>query len=355
MYCGANNLIKSAVNTYIFQVCFKMNKGKSANLFTDFSGVKPRNVKEKTWDLIDMLEDRLEDPNTFDFGSGRFGDGTAAAPYEDGSQQLVLSEETAGFTTDASKDKPKTQRSIRLTKIVDKGYWMQEDTSVAKYLHFEVEYGENGDAYKILKDGEEPYEVTPEAEQVRTYNVIVVFANDPEAQSGVVFFESRAQHSIINPARAVLRKAFEHYGGKLSTQPFADEEAINKAVKSNRVKKLRLITKGTTSERAESMQYKGRELVYLSPSGQNFAENLLLLISSAGQDCRIDEIKEYNPDTIKVQVEGDSGRSRTYTIGGTKNGTFQELLDDSVIGADGKTNTDKFRESVKEIYFESHI
>lgn len=350
-------MIKSAVNTYIFNVCFRFTKGKPANLFTDFSSIKPKDIKESPWDLIDMLEHKLQDPHTFEFGAVRFGNGTAAAPYDDGSQQLelALSEETAGFTTDESQDKPKTERRIRLTRIIDKGYWQQGDTRVAKYLHFEVEYGENGDAYKILKDGEKPYEVTPEAEQVRTYNIIVAFANDPESKNGVVFFESRAQHSIISPARVVLRKAFEPYGGKLKTQPFADEEAINRAVKNGRVKKLRLITKGASSECAEAMQYKGREIVYLSPSGHNFAEKLLLLISSAGHDCRIDEIKEYNPDTIKLQVEGDSGRNRTYTIGGAKNGTFQELLDDSVIGADGKTNPDKFRDSVKEIFFESHI
>lgn len=357
-------MLNSAVSTYVIGIRNIRQQDKWINLNTNFSELKPPHVEQPGWDIIDILEQQLQNPETFQ--AVRFGDRTAATTYDDSEPQIGMSEENAGLTTDEEKGTTHhTEWEIRLSRILKKGYWVQDSITVAKYLHFEVEYGENGDRFKIEKskveneDDPKTLEVEPEDKQVRTYNVVVVFPDDPEAQKGIAFFESRGSHSVIIPVRDLLKRAFYRIGDKryfTEIIPFAEKAAIYEAIKKSRVRKLRLLTEAPADEHGERMTYEGREIVYFAPTGRRLLEYLSTIVANGFSQakCDIQEISEFNPYAIKIEVTSSGGRRKTYTVGSSKNGIMQEPLE-GVVDPDGSTNTERFIKKVEEIYKEQHV
>lgn len=352
-------MLNSAVSTYIIDIRKARKQNEWVNLTTDFSEIKPSNNTQEKWDIIDVLEQRLKDPQTFQHI--RFGDRTAATQYEDSTPQIGMSEENAGLTTDnESTATHKTEWEIELERIVSKGYWSKGAIGVAKYLHFEVRYGENGDHFQIIKKGDPvPLNVAPEDKQIRTYNVVVIFPNDRQAKNGIAFFESRGSHSIVVPVRDLLKRAFHKMGDTCyvtTITPFAEKAAIKEAIQNNRVKKLRLLTEAPANEHGDTMEYESREIVYFAPRGPRLRDYLSTLVDSGLHlvNCGIKEISDFNPSAIKIEVNSPSGRTRTFTVGGSRNGIMQEPLED-VVEPDGTTNTDKFINKVEQIYKEQHI
>lgn len=352
-------MLNSAVGTYVVEIRKVRQQDQWVNLDTDFSALKPAEDRHEKWDIIDVLEQRLSDPQTFQ--KVRYGDRTAATGYGDSEPQIGMSEENAGLTTDEEQNpKQRTEWEIKLAKIVNKGYWYQDSVRVAKYIHFEVQYGENGDRFQVVKkDDPTPLEVTPEDKQVRTYNVVVAFPDDSEAKNGIAFFESRGSHSVIIPLRDLLKRAFYKMGDKryfTDVTPFAEKAAIQEAIRSSRVKKLRLLTEAPEDERGDVMRYESREIVYLAPKGSGILNYLSAIVESgfSMRNCDIPEIAMFNPSTIKIEVNSAGGRTKTFTVGGYRNGVMQEILDD-VVDPDGTTNSEKFIRKVEEIYKEHHV
>lgn len=349
-------MLKSAVSTYVIDIsrAYARKKKEYVGLSTKFHDTQEQ-ASENHGDIIDILEKKLQIPEIFDEQSERFGSGTAADPE----LKIEQSEETRGLTADENKDSSRQVRyHLKLVKIHHKADCIKDDVHIAKYLHFEVEYQENGDHFRVLKEQGDQIEVSLKDMQVRNYHVVVVFPYDSQNKKGVVFFESRGNHSIVSPMRGLLKRAFSKIGEKpytVNISQFADNEVIKEAVRQSRVKKIRLITNKPQTEHAAPMEYDSKEMIYTVPKGEWIMNLLERAISgnSTLSDHDFKDISDFQPDIVKIEVASPSGRSRTYTVGGTNNGAFQELLDDDVLSADGSTNPERFLQAVMEIY-ESH-
>lgn len=341
---------KSFVSSYIIEISPHGKEAEKINLQTSFL---PESSQEgdSSCDIIDVLKSNLQLPDTFNIQNERFGSNTAADSY----YAQPLSEESAGYVTSS------THASIHLDHIASSGdiYSADHRTRLGKYLHFVVEYGETGDNSIVHKAGvEESFQISPDDQVCRYFNVFIAFCDDSASKNGVVLLESRGRHSVVSPMIRVLKRASKRISGRYYTAKitqFSEAEAVKKLIDKGGVKRVRLISNARPDTPHSPMSYTGRELIYYQPTGTSLARYLKEILTAGFKTtpCDIADISSFEPDEIKFEVAGENGRSKTYTAGDNKAALVQ--IDISyVVGADGVTNEDKFCEEAKQIFISQH-
>lgn len=313
-------------------------------------------------DLLDLLSYRFSTNPDFDATTHRFGEGTTADP----SSQQASREGDRNHTNTTSKKVMIVPfvGSFHKGETIVSGVEKKDSIELYRYLFFTITYGENGMRAEIQQSTGGSIQVQPEDVLSQRFHVFIAFVSHPDTTDAIMLTEALGRRSVAEVMRKWLKNILRTIDGEnytVSPIETPDAEALKTFIKNNRWEEIRLSKKAVADENGQLPDY--TEEVRVFKFDKRRPQTGLKMIQDIFHRAFPDEIEEithsqevdnFNPEMIKFKVKGIRN-SRTFTVDRPLTGGIREILDPSVIDADGYTSDTKILNEFKRIFEEQHM
>lgn len=254
--------------------------------------------------------------------------------------------------------------SFHKDETIVSGVEKKDSIELYRYLFFTITYGENGMRAEIQQSTGGSIQVQPEDVLSQRFHVFIAFVSHPDTTDAIMLTEALGRRSVAEVMRKWLKNILRTIDGEnytVSPIETPDAEALKTFIKNNRWEEIRLSKKAVADENGQLPDY--TEEVRVFKFDKRRPQTGLKMIQDIFHRAFPDEIEEithsqevdnFNPEMIKFKVKGIRN-SRTFTVDRPLTGGIREILDPSVIDADGYTSDTKILNEFKRIFEEQHM
>lgn len=318
-----------------------------------------KNPVEDHNDLLDLLKDRITAQVEFDANAQRFGDGTAA----DTNPQDIPENQTHPSTNAKKAHLIPFDGGFHRGESVVYGVERNGNTELYRYIFFTITYGENGMRAELHQPTGD-IQVHPEDILSQRFHVFIAFVSHPGTTTAIMLTEALGRRSVADVMRKWLKKLLKSIDGKQYTVDAIetpDSEALKLFIQHSHWEEVRISRKAVPNENGQLPEYVEETRAFKFPKDgvQDTIRMIKDVLHRALPQETADaehspEIDEFNPEKIQFKVRGARG-SRIFTVDRLLSGGIREVLDDSVVGADGYTSDIKMLERFKRIFKDHHM
>lgn len=318
-----------------------------------------KNPIEEHNDLLDLLKDRITAQVEFDANAQRFGDGTAA----DTTPQDIPESQTHPSTNAKKVRLIPFDGGFHRGESVVYGVERNGNTELYRYIFFTITYGENGMRAELHQPTGD-IQVHPEDILSQRFHVFIAFVSHPGTTTAIMLTEALGRRSVADVMRKWLKRLLKSIDGKNHTvDPVEtpDSEALKTFIERNRWEEVRIAKKAVADENGLLPDYS--EEVRIFKFSKNRPQAPLRMIRDVFHRAfphdteaveHSPELDGFDPEKIQFKVKGPRG-SRIFTVNKLLSGGIREVLDPSVVGADGYTSDAKMLEEFKRIFEDHHM
>ena len=254
--------------------------------------------------------------------------------------------------------------SFHKGETIVSGVEKKDSIELYRYLFFTITYGENGMRAEIQQSTGGSIQVQPEDVLSQRFHVFIAFVSHPDTTDAIMLTEALGRRSVAEVMRKWLKNILRTIDGEnytVSPIETPDAEALKTFLKNNRWEEIRLSKKAVADENGQLPDY--TEEVRVFKFDKRRPQTGLKMIQDIFHRAFPDEIEEithsqevdnFNPEMIKFKVKGIRN-SRTFTVDRPLTGGIREILDPSVIDADGYTSDTKILNEFKRIFEDQHM
>lgn len=309
--------------------------------------------------LLDLLKDRFTTQLEYDANAQRFGEGTAADTNAQEAQENLSHSST---NSKKAKIVPFNGRFHKGEYVV---YGIEKNGEIERYqyIFFTITYGENGMRAELHQPTGD-VQIHPEDVLSQRFHVFIAFVSHDDTTTAVMLTEALGRRSVADVMRKWLKKILKYIDGKQYTVDAVetpDSEALRVFIENSHWEEVRISRKAVPNENGQLPEYveETRSFKFSKNGVQDTIRMIKDVLHRAFPQETADverspEIDEFDPEKIQFKVKGVRG-SRIFTVDKLFSGGIREVLDNSVIGADGYTSDTKMLEQFKRIFEEHHM